>query len=203
MALTRTTLSAAVTADSKTVLLASITGLALGQMIRVDSEKMRVTVVPSAATIPVGVYRGVDGTNVVAHAVTSGVAFGDPGDFTPVTDPARRRLVASYGAAGAIDISAVGYDNVAIINGTAALAMTVAAPSKAADGDILIIVGNGKAAHTVTITGGLGAGGTGIDVGTFAAGGQQSIMLVAANEVWVQLPSFAGGTLTNTTVTFA
>jgi hypothetical protein len=51
---------------------------------------------------------------------------------------------------------------------------------------------------------GLGAGGSGVDVGTFAAGAQNAIALMAANGVWVPYPSFFGGTsLANVTVPWA
>lgn len=197
MALTRTTLSSAVALGDIQVTIASITALALGDHILINGERMRVTSVPAAATSPVGVFRGDAGTKVVAHPVTSGVAFGKPEDFaSPVSGYARRREVRAYTAAGAIALPTPGQDAVAIINGTAALAMTLADPGKDQDGDILIIVGNGKAAHTVTYTAGWGDAGSGADVGTFDASGQCAMAFIAANETWVPLPSPMSGTLT-------
>jgi hypothetical protein len=200
MALAKTTTSSPVALADKTVLLASISGLSVGQTIKIDNEKMRVTSVPSAATSPVGVFRGIEGTSVATHPVTANVVSGDAGDFNQNFDPARRRPTKSYGVLGAIDLPDSGSDLMAIINGAVALAMTLANPTKANDGDVLTIVGNGKAAHTVTYTGGLGAGGTNLDVLTFAVGAQQAMQLIAANEIWVPLSVYAG-TLTNITVT--
>jgi hypothetical protein len=55
-----------------------------------------------------------------------------------------------------------------------------------------MIVGNGKAAHTVTYTAGLGNSGANYDVATFTTGGQNAMFLVAANAIWVPLSSFTG-----------
>lgn len=205
MALTRTTLSAACGAVDTEVTIASITGLQAGYNLLIDGESMRVTTVGSAATVPVGVYRGIRGSNVVAHPTTAGVTFGPAGDFgganVPSRSAARLRDVVSLSAAGAITLNTPGRDLVAIINGTSVVAATLANPAKDNDGDVMYIVGNGKAAHTVTYTAGLGAGGAALDVLTFAAGGQQCLLLVAANETWVPVPSVLAGTLTNITVT--
>lgn len=203
MALVRTTLSTAVLDTDKQIVVASATGFSAGYLIRVDEEIMQVTkTYSSGTTIPV--VRGLDGTRVIAHAITAGVVCGtgqdwanpspQVGDVFPIAGKAR--TVSSYGALGAIAHPVAGSDAVALINGTSALAMTLAVPGKDLDGSILIIVGNGKAAHTVTVAGGLGAASTGYTVGTFDAAGQCAMMLIAANEVWVPLPSPFSGTLT-------
>lgn len=205
MALTRTTMSAAIALADKFITIASITGLQVGMPIIVDGEEMRCLSLPAsgAATDPVGVIRGVNGTNAVAHPITAGAVFGPAGDFAPGSHSPidRPRDIQSYTAAGAIALPVPGHDVCAILNSTVALAMTLVDPGKANDGDVLTIVGNGKAAHTVTYTSGLGAGGANLDLLTFAAGGQQSIQLIAANSCWVPLPSVLAGTLTNITIT--
>ena len=109
----------------------------------------------------------------------------------------------SYSATGAIALPLPGADAVAILNGTSALAMTLANPTKDMDGCVLYVVGNGKAAHTITYTAGLGNAGSGLDVGTFASGAQLCQSFIAANEIWCSLPSIFGGTQTNNTVTWA
>ncbi len=82
--------------------------------------------------------------------------------------------------------------------------MTLANPSKDADGDILYIVSSGKAAHTVAPAAALNDAGSNFDTAiTFAAGGRQCVVLMAVNEKWVILPSVAAGTLTNVTVTYS
>ena len=92
----------------------------------------------------------------------------------------------SYSAAGAIAFGLSQW-TVAIINGTSALAMTLAVPTKDQDGCYLHIVANGKAAHTVTATSGLGNGGASYDVGTFSATLAMSSLLVACNGFWVSV----------------
>ena len=67
----------------------------------------------------------------------------------------------------------------------------------------LNIVANGKAAHTVTYTAGLGDAGSGYDVGTFDGSGQCALLLVAANSSWVPASSPMSGTLTAIDVAIA
>ena len=110
----------------------------------------------------------------------------------------------SYSAAGAIALPTPGNDAVAVINGTNALAMTLAAPTKDMDGCILIIAGNGKAAHTVAPATALNDAGSNFDTAiTFASGGKQIVVLIAINEFWCIYPSVAAGTLTNVSVTYS
>jgi hypothetical protein len=210
MALATTTLSAAISASDREITVASATSVAAGRLIRINGEMLKVAQnYASGTTVPV--LRGQDGTVASAHAVTSNVTHGVASDFAnpaaggPVTNiPAQRaREVKAYGAAGAITLPTPGNDMLAIINGTSALAMTVANPTKDMDGDILIVVGNGKAAHTVTYTAGLGNGGSGLDVGTFDTNAQCSMMFIAANGIWVPLPSPLSGTLTGCDVAVA
>ncbi|HMF61454.1 MAG TPA: hypothetical protein VK595_13830, partial [Vicinamibacterales bacterium] len=111
--------------------------------------------------------------------------------------------ITSYTAAGAIAFPTDGTDLRVILNGVVALAMTLAVPTVDMDGSILTIVGNGKAAHTVTVAGGLGAAGAGYTVATFIVGSQQSLQVIAANAVWVPLPSAMSGTLTALLVALA
>jgi hypothetical protein len=203
MALARTTLSAAVTTADTAIVVASATGFSAGYYVRIDQEVMRVGgAYVSGTSIPV--IRGQDGTQVVAHAVTTGVTVGTGADWaTPAAQTivqypmaGKHRSLTAYGAAGAVTLPTAGADAVALINGTSALAMTLADPGKDLDGSILIIVGDGKAAHTVTYTAGLGNGGSGLDVMTFDTGAQCSVMFIAANSIWVPLPSPLSGTLT-------
>lgn len=205
MAITTTTLSAAVGINDTTILLASLTSLAAGQLARIDGEYLRILSVPSAATVPVPVLRGQEGSAQVAHATGAMVSFGTA---SPVAGPADWAQPAagsitygsgsptivhrSYSAAGAIELPGPGQIMIAEINGTGALAMTVAAPTAAIRGSMLRIVGNGKAAHTVTFATGLGAVGATADVATFAAGQQQAIEVIAAGVAWQPSANVAG-----------
>jgi hypothetical protein len=204
MAFTATTLSSPVARDDTTILVASLTGFVANQLARVDGEMMRIVSVPTAATIPVPVLRGVQGTAQTAHPASARVIVGNTATATgtdwteapawtgtPFAGP-RVRTVTSYSAAGAIALPAIGSDAVAILNGTSVLAMTLASPSTAQDGDSLIIIGNGIAAHTVTYTVGLGNVGASADVITFSASQGQGVQLIAAGGFWVMLTAVAG-----------
>ncbi len=184
------------------VTVAAATNFAAGLQLKVNGERMRIQQgYVSGLVIPV--LRGLDGTAVQAHAVTSNVVVGLDTDFAgpgpgatcayPLT---RTRQVATYNAAGAIALPVAGTDQLAIINGTSARAMTLANPTKDQDGDFLWIASNGKAAHTVTYTAGLGNASTGYTVATFTTGSQQVLSLMALNGVWCQAQSQFSGTLT-------
>lgn len=207
MALTTTTLAAALAVNATSATVASATGLVAGMYGLVEDELVRIQQgYTSGVTIPL--LRGQDGTPTGLHPTSANITFflasDEAGAFPQtVTQFAsiKARGFDSYSAAGAIAFPQPGADSVAMINGTGALAMTLAVPTKDLDGSILYIVGNGKAAHTVTAAGGLGAGGANLDLLTFAAGAQNCIAVIAANGVWVPLPSVLAGTLTNITIT--
>jgi hypothetical protein len=204
MAITRTTLSGAVSTTDTEVLLASITGLAVSQNIVINAETMRVLSVPTAATNPVGVLRGTRGTNVQAHATGSTVLFGPPADMvTPARGFLPRREVVAYNAAGAIANPTPGIDRVAVINGTTTLAMTLANPAKDNEGDTLFVVSNGKGAHTLTYSAGLGGGSTATDLMTFSTVAQMCVVFIAVSESWVLVggSSGAGAVAASTVIT--
>lgn len=199
MSFAETTLSSACAATDNKVSLTSATSIVAGRFLEIDGEFMQVTKDYVSGTTP-NVIRGLNGTPRIAHVsgarVTHGEAsdWSDPAPGTPVHMPPagiglERR---SYSASGAIELPKAGSMRLAILNGTSVLAMTVAVPTKDMDGALLLIVGNGKAAHTVTFSGGLGAAGASYDVATFDANGQNAILVVAANEVWVLLSPMTG-----------
>jgi len=210
MALARTTLTAPILAGDTSISVASATGFLPGYWIRIDQEVLKVGL-GYVAGLSIPVQRGQDGTYVQPHPVTAGVVVGIGSDWTAaapqtvVNYPLAGRAVniTSYTAAGAIAFPTDGTDLRVILNGVVALAMTLAVPTVDMDGSILTIVGNGKAAHTVTVAGGLGAAGAGYTVATFIVGSQQSLQVIAANAVWVPLPSAMSGTLTALLVALA
>lgn len=210
MALTTTTCSVAIAAGDNSLTVASATGFAAGKIVKVNAEFMQVRKDYISASTIVPVLRGLNGTLPQAHAITSNVTVGDGQDFANAAPQGaiaypfiRVRQFLSYNAAGAITLPTPGNDMVALINGTAARAMTLANPTKDQDGDMLIIVGNGKAAHTVTYAAGFGNASTGYTVGTFDTGGQCAMALIAANGIWVPFPSPFSGTLTAIDVAIA
>jgi hypothetical protein len=209
--LTTTTLSSAVAVTDNAIVVASATGVAANMLILVDQEQMQVIqTYTSGTTVPV--VRGQGGTATAAHPKTANVTFflaSDESTQAPQTGTqwpvaGRGRVVTSYTAAGAITLPPPGSDALAIINGTSALAMTVAAPTKDMDGCILTVAGNGAAAHTITFTGGLSGAGTSYDVITVNATAPIATSAIAVNGLWnsiVQTPM--AGTVTNITGTVA
>jgi hypothetical protein len=207
---TLATLSAAQGINDQTLLLSALTGVITGGYLLVDGEVEKVLgLVPAAATTPVSVLRGQEGTFNQAHPISAqvkvcaGMTALVPGDFgaglpgapgafqipippIPVTE---RR---SYSAAGAITLPSIGNHMIAELNGAVALAMTLANPSIAQDGSRLLISGNGQAAHTVTYAAGLGNVGATADVLTFVAGQAQSVELVASGGFWQNTSIVAG-----------
>jgi len=212
MALTTTTLSAAVTVTDISLTVASATGFAAGNLVLVDQEVMVVAKnYVSGTSIPVS--RGQNGSVTAAHAssanvttfLASDITSQGPQTMTQFPVAGKARVVTSVSATATVS-GYPGQDAVYVLNGTTALPITLAAPTKDMDGSLLIVVGNGAAAHTITIAGGLGAGGTTIDVGTFATGSQISMPFIAVNGAWCALEGVIGGTTAVTalaTVTWA
>lgn len=213
MALTATTLGAAVTVSDTKITVASATSLAIGSLVRVDGEMMKVTKGYIAGSTSVPVLRGQDGTANIAHASGGGVVHGTGSDFsTPAPQTVvqypiagRARQMVNYGAAGAITLPTPGSDVLAVINGTNALAMTLAVPTKDMDGCMLWIASDGAGAHTVTVASGIGGAGSAYDVITINATAPVVLgPLVAMNSLWNMAVSVPlAGTMTNITAASA
>src|SRR5688572_22205929 len=143
MALTATTLSAAVYVDDTTISLTSATGVAAGSLIQIDREFMQVTGRYTSSNTSVKVIRGIDGTanrpinaDRISHPSGANVLIGTTADFAnpspsegvadAISNPAQPAFpVQSYSAAGAIQAR----QGIHILNGTVALAMTLAVPT--------------------------------------------------------------------------
>ena len=194
MALANTTLSAAVAITDNVIVVASATSLTAGRIIKIDGEYLKINQAYTSGTT-VGVTRGQEGSVTAAHQSGANVMTALASDLAAAPASVNESVLnagqmsvttTSYSAAGAIAFGLSQW-TVAIINGTAALAMTIANPTKDQDGCYLHIVANGKAAHTVTYTAGLGNGGASFDVGTFSATLAMSSLLVACNGFWVSV----------------
>lgn len=202
MSFTTTTLTGAVAIDQNTIAVTSATGFLAGGLVKVDDEIMEIAA-DYASGLNISVLRGREGTATSAHPTAARVTVGAVTDWASghpavsVTYPVagRGRQVRSYSAAGALDHPLAGNDAVAILNGTSVRAMTLAHPANDIDGSELIIIGNGKAAHTVTVaTGGVGNAGAGYTILTFAAGANVGVRFIAAGGFWVApgAPGYAG-----------
>jgi hypothetical protein len=210
MALVRTTLSAAVTATDKSIVVASATSVAAGRLVRIDQEDMIVSKeYVSGTTVPV--LRAVAGTAQVAHVSGAGVVHGiasdwdDPAPQTWTAYPTQRpTLIQSITATSTLTLPPGGSDLRVILNGTSVITLTIPVPTTDMDGCRLTIVANGAAAHVLTFTGGLGAAGSSYDVVTLNGTGTCGFEAIAANAVWVPIVAVPlAGTVTNITGTLS
>lgn len=211
MALATTTLASAVLVSDTSIVVASATSLAPGRLLIVDQELMRVTAGYVNASTTVPVLRGQDGTAAKAHVITANVTHGlssdwsGPGDgtFTSYQPAGRSRHIVSITATTAtLTLAPAGTDLMVILNGTAAITLTVPVPTKEMDGNVLWIVSNGVAAHVPTFTGGLGGVGSGYTTLTAATGANICLLAIACDGAW-NIPSAPAWTSTVTKVTAA
>jgi hypothetical protein len=210
MAFATTTLSVAVSLTDTNIVVASATSMAAGRLILVDQEMMKVTQNYVSGTT-VSVLRGIDGSATAAHKVTANVTHGTAADFaTPspqeiVTYSTDRAVfVQSISATSTLTLPQGGVDTRVILNGTSVITLTIPVPTKDMDGNILMIIGNGAAAHVLTFTGGLSGAGTSYDVVTVNATAPIAMQAVACNGLWMAFAAIPlAGTVTNVTGTLA
>jgi hypothetical protein len=212
MALSTTTLGAAVTVSDAFIKVASATSFTANDLIIIDQELLQVTktygTAPYTSTI-IPVLRGRNGTITAAHVVTANVTrglasdFASPGGFTDVTYPSvRATQIVSVTATSTLTLPAAGEDMRVILNGTGAITLTIPVPTKDMDGCKLEIVSNGAAAHVPTFTGGVGGAGSSYDAFTFNSTGTLAIEAIACNGLWcMKAATPIAGTVTNITAT--
>lgn len=214
MSLTQTTAASAIGASDTTLNVASATGFAAGNLVRVDQETMRVSKAYSSGTVIPLDGRGLDGSFAQAHPLSAKVLTGLPSDF-PSAGP---QVGTSYPIAGKVrQVTSVttdnstlalptgGQDMVVELNGTSVIHLTVPVPTKDMENTLLWIASNGAAAHVITFTGGLSGAGTSYDVITVNATAPVVLgPFMAVNGLWqapVAVPM--AGTVTNVTATVA
>lgn len=203
MAITLTTLAGAVAVDQNTIQVVSATGCTAGCFVKIDQEILQVQSgypLSGTSVLTVPVLRGRESSATQAHPIGAQVKFflgsdttslpGQQAAVEPITTPARQRL--SYTAAGAITLPSPSNDMDAVLNGAVALAMTVAAPTTDMDGSTLRIYNNGLAAHTATVSGGLGGVGATADVQTWVVTQRAAIVLIACGGFWLGTGQVAG-----------
>lgn len=207
MALTTTTLNGAIGVNDTLIKVTSGTGFAKGYYLRIDDEFLLQTAdAASGSTTLIPVARGVNGSVAKTHVTTTNITVGTGSDFTgsAVTTPlayplaGRQRRVTNYAASGAISLPSPGTDEVAVLIGTGALTMTVAAPSKDMDGCKLTIFGNAKSASTIQFDGtvGLANAGSSYDIITLQNAGNVGVEVMAINGFWniAAAPAITGTT---------
>ena len=149
-----TTLASAATASDRVIKLTSGTSAAVGMLVKMEQEYSTIASIASdGVTVTLGV-RGIYGSAVQAHKILSPVEVSAASDFpgtptgSPIPIPYSTPELATYGAAGAILIPNEDA-RIFLVAGTAA-AMTLAAPSTAADGLTLTVQAGAAQAYTVT-----------------------------------------------------
>jgi hypothetical protein len=155
MALTNTSISAALAANSLVLVATSATGATVGGFAKVDGEYMFITAI-NGTQISVR-SRGDYGTAAVAHNVLAPLTFGLTTDLTdlgageviPSIFPAQD--VVTIGADGAI--ACPNRNTLYIITKASALASsTLANPGKGQNGLVVTVTSGSAAAHVVTLT---------------------------------------------------
>jgi hypothetical protein len=207
MALATTTLSSAVAQLDTVIVVASAASMAAGRLIIIDQETMQIAQgYSSGTTIPV--LRGRDGSPQLAHKITANVTHGLASDWalpaatTATTYPLvrARQIISITATPSTLVLPVSGEDMLVILNGTAAITLTIPVPTKDMDGCNLVIISNGAAAHVTIFTGGLGGAGSSYDAITNNSTGQMALSVYAANGAWCipQAPALTG-TVTNIT----
>ncbi len=207
MALATTTLSSAVAQTDTVIVVASAASMAAGRLITVDQEVMQCAQnYTTGTTIPV--LRGRESSAQVAHKVTANVTHGLASDFaTPgnqsestwVTQ--RPVLMQSITATtSTLTLPPSGADLRLILNGTAAITLTIPVPTKDMDNCMMIISSNGVAQHILTFTGGLSGAGSSYDQVTINATAPASFGFIACNGLW---QSICGAAISGTTTAIA
>lgn len=205
MAFTNTTLSSAVALTDRSIVVAAATGFAVGAVVKVDQEVMRVSKDYDGTSTTVPVLRARDGTPQQTHVATAAVHVSTTGSDWATTAPGSLGVpyvgplvldVKSYTTAAALDLPVGPCIAVRIINGTSNPAMTLAAPPVDLDGCVMYICTSGKCTATLDIdsSAGVGNAGTSYNRLTSQNGGQNACTLIACNGRWL----FAGGILTGT-----
>lgn len=190
MAITTTTLGAALNARDLSFKPTATTGATVDGYAKIDNEWMVVTAVPTGS-IEVR-SRGALGSIAAPHPIYAPVLF-CLGTDIPTPGPAfgfsivgTKRDIVSYAASGAITLPT--RDTVALITKSSAAAeMTLADPTGVPDGTMLIIASTTAAAHTITLSA------TGLDgtadtqLLTFGAAKGYSITLMAYKGLWAEV----------------
>lgn len=185
MALTNTTLAAAVAQGDTTIRVTAATGFADQQVIRVDNEFLAQAGPANGAVIPV--RRGLEGSAQVAHGILADVVTGLPGDFpappagSPVPVPVPGIGRNSIGADVTINTADLPKGDLTyVITKGSLCAIVLSAPSKAQNGLRITFRSATAFAHTVTSAAGFYGDAGSSDIATFAAKNGAS-MTVEAN----------------------
>lgn len=190
-----TTVSGAVGANDTKITLTSATGVARKGRVVVDDEWMRIEDISLSPTI--GVVRGYEGTQAVAHGILAPAIYGALGDFNPLAAPQFKAILpeaaTSYGVSGAIAVPNV--DSVIYLTKATAGAYTLVGPNVDSQVEVTFI-STTAAAHTITYTAGFYGNTTSSDVATFPATVGGTFKIRAQGGVWVPLSTVTSAGVT-------
>jgi hypothetical protein len=173
MALTATTIAAAIDGMTNIIRVTAATGCVVGQPARIDNEYVKIQ---GISDTNLTVFRGMRGTKAVAHNALADFVTGPWADFPVEMFPLAGSY--TYSVDGAITI-ATGVHK--LIKGTA-LAATLAIPTTAQEGLELTIVSLNAVAHVITVA----TPATTDEAETLTFGGAigDSVTLIAVNGQW-------------------
>lgn len=190
MSIVATTLSGSIGAGDLTLQVASATGATNRNVIQIDTEFLTQTSDASGLSVPV--RRGQQGSAAQSHNAGAVVLMGLASDFpaappgTAVPQPvAPSWTVASYAGAGAIAIPETKQNVYVKLSAGSGLAMTLAAPSYAQEGQEMVIQAETAQAFTVTqTTPGFNGASTSGDVATFGGAIGDTFHIKAVGGQW-------------------
>lgn len=197
MAITNTTLSAALSATGTRIYVASASGATVGQSVKIEDEYAIVEAI--SGTVIDLKHRGDRGTLANAHTSGATVSFFASESDLGTPGP-RQRDAFQYNAWAQDSIAADGaitvptQDTMLYITKASAAALTLANPGKDSNGVWLHIISRTAAAHTVTYTDGFQEDTTTSDVATFAAKKGANLLLRAVDGKWICVNIVASAT---------
>jgi hypothetical protein len=203
MALASTTITANWDLGIDRVTVTSLTGIVAGMSGFIDKELFQVSKAWDGTNPVLISVRGISSIQPQTHRAGTLIRFGLGSDFA---NPAPGVCVylpeqiaedrESYSVAGAITLPQGGRNLQVDITAAAAIALTLALPTGDMEGLTITLNSTQKAAHTVTVSGGLGLVGGAADVLTFKADQTQSCVIMAKNLAWTGVSGIVAGAAT-------
>jgi hypothetical protein len=189
MAITTTTLSAAITDSALQFKVAAATGFTVGYTVLVDQEYLGKITEVSGLVVKVS-GRGTEGTAAVAHHPTAPVSAGPTSEFpgvplgevAPIPPDAEGFI--TYGATPTA-IAVPSKDSFIILNSDTTTAYTLVDPTPGSAGRRLTIMAGTADAYTVTNTTGYNGAGTTGDVATFGGAKGDNMVIRASATQWL------------------
>jgi hypothetical protein len=192
MAITITSLAAAIGIADNTVKVTSATGASTNGWMQIDGEFM-IPVDVSGTTIKVR-SRGKFGGTARPHNALAPVTFGLAEDLVapaPTLTAQRdegQHNIQSYSVNGAFDLGKLTSPHTDVyLTKAGVLALTLASPSAAIDGYSISFIAKTANAHTITYTAGFAGDTTASDVATFGGAIGDTLTVKAVNGTWVIL----------------